>query len=316
MKPSVLVSSCWRAVKLWLALSSGYASATAKRDLSVPVRAFSNPSSPLRKRIPNSRPKGFERAGESILGLRFGLRGRGIHRGAPRLNHLLEGLPLVGGVPLDCLDKIGNQIVAAPQLHIGLRPGTIDEVAKRYQVVVNTNYPEWDATQYCDNDKEFRGYQCLASPASVDALIARAREVVTSFRAGWLAATDRSSSARSSLSFRSPAPVPGRAPAGRTPPRYGATGRRRQVSRKWPMPAPSLSSRHGPPPFLWPLECRGRDRRASRRPYCTPRWPPVRGALHATGHPVFHKGLRCAAPRLCCGKALPLPWFHLARSAS
>ena len=53
-----------------------------------------------------------------------GGRGRG-----PRRGDRLERLPLVGGVALDGLDQVGDQVVPPGQLDVDLPPGLLDEVA-------------------------------------------------------------------------------------------------------------------------------------------------------------------------------------------
>ena len=104
MRSSVDVSSSCRFRKFWLALRSGYASATANRL--------------------------FERAGQHVLGLRLlGRAPRALMALARALRDGLERAPLVGGVALHRLDQVRDEVVAALELHVDLRPRVVDPVA-------------------------------------------------------------------------------------------------------------------------------------------------------------------------------------------
>ena len=56
--------------------------------------------------------------------------------GRARPRHGLERLALVGGVALDGLDEVRDQVVAAPELHVDLRPRVLGPVAQPHELVV------------------------------------------------------------------------------------------------------------------------------------------------------------------------------------
>ena len=56
----------------------------------------------------------------------------------------LEGLPLVGGVALHRLDQVGDEVVAALELHVDLGPGVLDPVPQLDQAVVHDDDDEHD----------------------------------------------------------------------------------------------------------------------------------------------------------------------------
>ena len=65
------------------------------------------------------------RAGELVLGRGVLADGLGAHRLVAGLDDAFERLLLVGGVALDRLDEVGDQVVAALELHVDLRPGVL-----------------------------------------------------------------------------------------------------------------------------------------------------------------------------------------------
>ena len=79
-----------------------------------------------------------ERAGEHVVGL--GLCLGGVGRGDRRvagLDHGFEGAALVGGVALDGLDEVRDEVESALELDVDLRPGVVDLVAAADQAVVH-----------------------------------------------------------------------------------------------------------------------------------------------------------------------------------
>ena len=48
-----------------------------------------------------------------------------------------EGLRLVGGISPHGRDEVRDKIVAAPELHVDLRPGVVHPVAQLHQAVVH-----------------------------------------------------------------------------------------------------------------------------------------------------------------------------------
>jgi hypothetical protein len=54
-------------------------------------------------------------------------------------------------VALGGLDQVGNQVVAALQLHVDLREGVLEAIAHRHQAVVDRDRPEHD---HNDDDEE------------------------------------------------------------------------------------------------------------------------------------------------------------------
>ena len=64
----------------------------------------------------------------------------------------VERLALVGGVALDGLDEVGDQVEAALELNVDLRPGVLDLVAPADQAVVGGD--EVDRQQDHDGDHD------------------------------------------------------------------------------------------------------------------------------------------------------------------
>src|ERR671934_155255 len=91
-----------------------------------------------------------ERGREDILRLRLLLHVLGLLRGGARLRYLLEGAALVGGVALDRLDEVRDQVVAAPQLDVDLRPRVLGAVPQPDELVV---HPDDDQEQQ-DDDRD------------------------------------------------------------------------------------------------------------------------------------------------------------------
>ena len=101
-----------------------------------------------------------ERLAEDVLAL--GLLPRGLpgrHRGRPRPDDVLEGAALVGGVPLDRLDEISDEVVPTGQLDVDLAPRLLDEVAQLDEAVVRADRPEDESDEQDDDDDEDDGAQ-------------------------------------------------------------------------------------------------------------------------------------------------------------
>src|SRR5712692_817169 len=63
-----------------------------------------------------------EGAGQRVLRLRARLGGLRGHGGAPRAHDRVERPPLVGGIALDGLDEVRDEVGAALELHVDVRP--------------------------------------------------------------------------------------------------------------------------------------------------------------------------------------------------
>jgi hypothetical protein len=82
------------------------------------------------------------RAIEAATGLAGTIRPPGGgHRGVARLHDGVQGAALVGGVTLHRLHQVGDEVIAALELHIDLRPGGVDLVALADQPVVGAQRP-------------------------------------------------------------------------------------------------------------------------------------------------------------------------------
>ena len=94
-----------------------------------------------------------ERLAEHVLAL--GLLGRRLargHRGRARRDDVLEGAALVGGVTLDRLDEVADEVVPTRQLDVDLPPGLLHEVAQLDEPVVGDDGPADDEHQQDDDD--------------------------------------------------------------------------------------------------------------------------------------------------------------------
>jgi len=69
----------------------------------------------------------------------------------------LQGSFLVGGVAFDRVDEVRNEVVAALELHVNLRPGIFDRLTKANQRVVSSHQPKADEQNESDeNDKNYK----------------------------------------------------------------------------------------------------------------------------------------------------------------
>ena len=78
----------------------------------------------------------LERVGQHVVGLgRLG-RALGLHHRGPGLGDALEHALLVGGVALDRLDQVGDEVDPALELDVDLVPAVLHPVALHHQRVV------------------------------------------------------------------------------------------------------------------------------------------------------------------------------------
>ena len=91
------------------------------------------------------RKEATQRVGEHIISLHFCFRRRCAHDCRARLRDRRERIGLMRGITLDRLNKIGNQVKAALELHVNLRPSVVDAIAQLHQIVVEPN---------CDNGQD------------------------------------------------------------------------------------------------------------------------------------------------------------------
>jgi hypothetical protein len=61
------------------------------------------------------------------------------------------------------LDQVGNQVVAALQLHVDLREGVLERVARGHQAVVDAHAPECDGGH---NHQQYQQRKHQSSPHS------------------------------------------------------------------------------------------------------------------------------------------------------
>ena len=60
----------------------------------------------------------------------------------------------MGSIALDRLHQVGNQVVAPGQLYVNLGESVLDAVAFVNETVVNTDAPEHNRCEYCQEYKE------------------------------------------------------------------------------------------------------------------------------------------------------------------
>ena len=97
-------------------------------------------------------PQPAERLAQEALGLARLRRALGLHRGGPRLGHLLEGLALVRRVALDGLDQVGDEVVTTLELNVDPGPGFVDPVPRSDDRVADQDEDQPDQQQYGDDD--------------------------------------------------------------------------------------------------------------------------------------------------------------------
>ena len=57
-------------------------------------------------------------------------------------------------VAFDGFDEVGDEIVAALELHVDLRPGVVDDVAQAHEAVVDRDEPEHQRGQNGEEDEQ------------------------------------------------------------------------------------------------------------------------------------------------------------------
>jgi len=84
-----------------------------------------------------------ERTVERVLfaGAGRGTGTRRLHRPAARRHERLERAALVAGVALHDGDDVGNEVVAALELHVDIRPGVVAQLAQPNQAVKGEDRP-------------------------------------------------------------------------------------------------------------------------------------------------------------------------------
>src|SRR5437588_10640474 len=83
------------------------------------------------------REEALQGLGQGVLGLGLGRRGLGADRSRPGRGDGLQGVALVGGVALDRLHQVGDEVVAALELHADLGPGVVHLVPAPDELVVH-----------------------------------------------------------------------------------------------------------------------------------------------------------------------------------
>src|SRR5690606_31932754 len=100
------------------------------------------------------REQRLERPGDLVLGLGLVVGRLRRHAGVAGLDHRVERLALVGGVALDGLDQVGDEVVAARQLDVDLGPGVLDAVPQRDQAVVADDDVQREQNDEGDDDDD------------------------------------------------------------------------------------------------------------------------------------------------------------------
>src|ERR1035437_860866 len=85
-----------------------------------------------------------------------------------RVDHRFQRLALVGKVSLGSFHQIGDQVIAALQLHIDLRESVLETVAQGHQAIVD-RYRPYQQNHYDDRNNDDRSHG--AHPGNGDALI-------------------------------------------------------------------------------------------------------------------------------------------------
>src|SRR5215210_118925 len=91
-----------------------------------------------------------DRRGERVLGLGLLLDALRFLRMRPGARHLLEGAALVRRVALHGLDEVRDQVVAAPELYVDLRPRVAHAVPEPHESVVERDQEQ--RADHCDRD--------------------------------------------------------------------------------------------------------------------------------------------------------------------
>src|SRR5581483_11949971 len=95
-----------------------------------------------------------QRVGELSLSLTLFRWSRSGHGGATVLGNIFKGTLFMGGITLHGLHQIGDEIVAALELHIDIGPRVVGAYPQLHQSVVNTDEYENNDRQQNDDDNE------------------------------------------------------------------------------------------------------------------------------------------------------------------
>ena len=77
------------------------------------------------------------------------------------LHHLFEGAALVGGISLDRLDQVRDQVVAQLELHVDVGEGLADPLPHGDELVVDHDDPQHEDDDHSENDPAGRGHEGL-----------------------------------------------------------------------------------------------------------------------------------------------------------
>ena len=94
-----------------------------------------------------------QRAGEHVLGLGLIVYARGVDRLLTGLDDRLERLPLVGGVALDRVHEVGDQVVATLELDVDVRPGLLGGDLLALDAVVDADDEQRHDDHHGKNDE-------------------------------------------------------------------------------------------------------------------------------------------------------------------
>ena len=103
----------------------------------------------------------------------------GVDGGGARLGDVGERLLLVGHVVLDGLDQVGDEVVAALELHVDLAPGVVHLVAALHQAVVHARQNGHDHDHDDDEDDDGDQPTLLSLRAPVATSVRHRRESTT-----------------------------------------------------------------------------------------------------------------------------------------
>src|SRR5205085_3758951 len=103
-------------------------------------------------------------SGELVLRVRLRLHRGRLHSAGPGPGDLLEDLALVRGVSLDRLHEVRDQVVAAPELDVDLRPGVVDAVPRPDEPVEGIDRVEDGYEEEPEDDPEPEHGLMVATP--------------------------------------------------------------------------------------------------------------------------------------------------------
>ncbi len=99
---------------------------------------------------------------EHIFRLRLFADGARGNRVCARLRYILKQFLLVRGIPLDRVDQVRDEVIAALQLHVNLCPGLVHPVTQAYQPVKDADKPqaEQDKQSYHHDEDNYPRADC------------------------------------------------------------------------------------------------------------------------------------------------------------